>query len=524
MQKKLKRILNTCFALFILFSLLATPIKVIAQEIEEGIEQGNTLDQDFEVLSEEEEIAFQAQIKGADSVKVGKNIILSPDLKTLAETATVEEYLWDFGDGQFSSKDEVVHIYRQPGRYNVKLRVTWTPAEGEIREVSEVIKEIFVFERSLFLMTDLRQTQDRIEALETRAADQNVYLDHIRADVNLRLKGRFLQLIESSIDSIQNSDTIIIWSDQVELLSILNSFSQRIEFQQKNLVVITDGNIGLVKNILSGVFSILEPQRIVITRREAIDEFFTTTEEQDVVSVIRDRGYDLDVINMQSNEEFNLFALPTYGISYLQEHSVEDSVILAVLFLPVIVTVVTFMRLVIGFASLGSRMPIVFSYTFLVLGVKVGVVSIVLLALISYLFRRILFRSHLLYTAKVGVLTSILGVALLFLIGGVTYLEWGVFDFTNVLMLILLATMVDRVASIEGDKGWWSTFRVFIETLLIAGGSFAVVSWDSLQVLILSHPEILVLFVAANVFMGRFTGLRLMEYFRFREVLRYSEE
>jgi len=169
-------------------------------------------------------------------------------------------------------------------------------------------------------------------------------------------------------------------------------------------------------------------------------------------------------------------------------------------------------------------MPIIFSYTFLVLGVKVGVLSIVLLALISYIFRRLLFRSHLLYTAKVGVLTSILGVALLFLIGGVTYLDWGVFDFTNVLMLILLATMIDRVASVEGEKGWWSVLRVFIETLGIAVASFGVVSWDSLQVLILSHPEILILFVVANIFMGRFTGLRLMEYFRFREVLRYSEE
>jgi PKD repeat protein len=515
MQKYIRRILKSCFALLVLANLLGgtigVPIYVIAQEIDEAVELV-------------EESIFQPEIKGGDSVKVGKNIIFSPDVSSLQEGARVLEYLWDFGDAQFSSKEEVVHIYRQPGRYNVKLSVTWVPQEGVGTETVEYMKEVFVFERSLFLMTDLQQTEERISALETRAADQNVYLDHIRAAVNLRLKGQFLQLIEENIDSIQNSDTIIIWSDQVELLSILNTFSQRIEFQQKDLVVITDGNIGLVKNILSGVYSILEPRRIVVTRREAIDEFFTTTEERDVISVIRERGYDLDVIDAQTNQEFDLFALPTYGISYLQEQGVEDSVILAVLFLPVVVTVVTFMRLVVGLSSLGSRMPIIFSYAFLVLGMKVGVVSILLLSLISYLFRRALFKSHLLYTAKVGVLTSILGVVLLFLIGGVMYFEMGTIDFTNVLMLIVLAAMIDRVASIEGEKGLWSTLRVFVETLFISAGAFAVVSWDSLQVLILSHPEILVLFVVANVFMGRFTGLRLMEYFRFREVLRYSEE
>lgn len=474
--------------------------------------------------SEIETSVFQPQIQGSDSVKVGRNIILSPDISMLPEEARITEYLWDFGDGQLSSKEEVVHIYRQPGRYNVKLSVTWAASDEAPLEVVEFIKEVFVFERSIFLMTDLLQTEERITALETRAADQNVYLDHIRSAVNLRLKGQFLQLIEANLESIQNSDTVIIWSDQVELLSILNAFSQRIDFQQKDLVVITDGNIGLVKNILSGVYSILSPRRIVITRREAIDEFFTPLEERDVVSVIRERGYDLDVIDVATTSEFDLFALPTYGISYLQERGVEDSVILAVLFLPVIVTVVTFMRLVIGFASLGSRMPIIFSYTFLVLGVKVGVISIIFLAAITYLFRRALFKSHLLYTAKVGVLTSILGVALLFLIGAVKYFDMGTIDFTNVLMLILLASMIDRVSGVEGERGWWSTFRVFGETLLIAGGAYAVVSWDSLQVLILSHPEILILFVVANIFMGRFTGLRLMEYFRFREVLRYSEE
>lgn len=507
----MKKALHICALILIGIQLLGTPYLAIAQELD---------------LLEEtiEENVFQPEIKGGDSVEIGKNIILQPDISSLPEGAEIREYLWDFGDAQFSSKEEVVHIYRQPGRYNAKLTVTWFGGEEEALQTAEYTKEIFVFERSLFLMTDLRQTEERIAALETRAEDQNVYLDHIRADVNLRLKGLFLRLIDANIDSIQNSDTIIIWSDQVELLSILNPFTDRIDFQQKDLVVITDGNIGLVKNILSGVYSILQPQRIVITRREAIDEFFTITDDQDVLDVIMERGYDLEVIDAASNQEFDLFALPTYGISYLQEQGVEDSVILAVLFLPVIVTMVTFMRLVIGFASLGSRMPIIFSYTFLVLGVKVGTVSIVLLALISYIFRKALSKSHLLYTAKVGVLTSILGVVLLFLIGGVMYFEWGVIDYTNVLMLILLAAMIDRVAGVEGERGWWSVFRVFIETLLIAGSAYAVVSWDGLQVLVLSHPEVLVLFVAANVFMGRFTGLRLMEYFRFREVLRHSEE
>lgn len=472
----------------------------------------------------EEDVGFYPSIRAENSVEVGKNIIFQADITSLPEGGKVREFLWEFGDGQFSSQEEVVHIFRQPGRYNVKLNVRWQLTTNVAIETVDFVKEIFVFERSLFLITDLKQNRERVNAIKRRAEDQNVYLDDIQTEENLWLKTRFLNLLEQSLDSIQNSDTIIIWSDQVELLTVLNSFVGRLDFQQKELVVITDGNIGLLKNILFGVYSILQPRRIIITRREAIDEFFTTTEEEDVVQVIQERGYDFDLIDELTQSEFNFFALPSYGMRYLQEKGVEDSVILLVLFLPVIVTVVTFLRLVIGLSSLGSRMPLIFAFTFLVLGPQIGISVIILLALISYLFRRALFRSHLLYTAKVGVLTSFLGVVLLFVMGWVVYFQWGSFDFANVLMLILLTAMIDRVASVEGEKGIWSTVRVFIETMIIAGSAYGIVAWDSLQILLLSHPEVLVLFIVANIFMGRFAGLRLLEYFRFREVLRYTEE
>jgi len=298
----------------------------------------------------ESEVGFQPEIRADDSVEVGKNIIFRSDSGSLPPEGRISSYLWDFGDGQFSSKEEVVHIFRSPGRYNVTLVVDWVPP-GAGQLTAEFVKEVFVFERSIFLVTDLQQTVERLDALKRRAEDQNVYLKDIRAAVNIRLRGQFLQLIEEQLVSIAGSDTIIIWSDQVELLSVFNSFAQRIDFRQKDVVLITDGNIGLVKNILMGVYSILQPRRVVITRREAIDEFFTVPPDRDVVSLIRERGYDLEVIDQQSQQEFNLFALPSYGISYLQEQGVADSVILAVLFLAVVVTMVTFMRLVVGFSS-----------------------------------------------------------------------------------------------------------------------------------------------------------------------------
>lgn len=464
------------------------------------------------------------RIVAQNSVEAGKNIILRADAE-LVKGARVVSYLWEFGDGQFSSKEEEVHIFQNPGRYNVKLKVTWLAPGAQRSEVAEAIQEIFVFERLFVLITDAQQTIERLQALRSRAEDQNIYLHTIQIPDNIRFTSQPFPALEDSLLEIDQSDTVIIWSDRSDLLTLLNTFSDRLQLQQKQLVVIAEGNVQFLKNILLSVYELLAPDRIIITRREALDEFFVTPSDQEVFPLLQSRGYDAELINQEDVDEFNLLALPSYGIGYLQKKGVEDSVLLLVLFLPLIVTLVTFLRLVIGFSPVGARLPIIFTYTLLVLGWKLGIWVVLLLAIVSYLFRIFLFKSHLLYAAKVGVLTSTLGVLLLFIMGAAVYLDIAIFDFSSALMIVVVAIMIDRIAGgVEGEKGFYSLMRIFFETLIIASICYGFVSWTWFQILLLAHPEILLVFIFANVVMGRFTGLRLFEYFRFREVLRHGEE
>jgi hypothetical protein len=476
------------------------------------------------IQAQEVETIFQPTIQSVNSVELGKNIIFRADVSSLPEEGQIRSFLWEFGNGQFNSQEEVAHIFNSSGRYNVRLKVTWLPPGATNTEVAEITKEIFVFERALFLLTETTQrNNDRIQSLQQRAEDQGVYLHSVQLEPNGRFRADDLKKIEQSLPEIQSSQAIIVWSDSVELFSFLNSFSNRVQLQDKDFVVISEGNIGLLKNILLGTFQVLSPKRIILTRREALDEFFTT-KDGDVLEVIRNRGYDFDVLDQAAVDDFNFFSLPSYGMSYLQERGVEDSVLLMILFLPVVVTLVTFLRLVIGLSTLGGRLPIIFTYTFLVLGWWLGFVSILILAFISTVFRIFFFKSHLLYTAKVGILTSTLGLVLLFLLAGILHFNGGHFDFPSALILVLLASMIDRVGGVEGESGYWPLVRVFVETLLISSLGFLLISWEWMQILLLSHPELILLFIIANIVMGRFTGLRLMEYFRFREVLKFTEE
>ncbi|MDF2379204.1 MAG: 7TM domain-containing protein [Candidatus Gracilibacteria bacterium] len=515
-MKVFRRISVLCFV-FLLS--LGMPISAMAQELEK-IEINNG----EQIENLEKETPYQPTIRSGDSVQVGRNIIFAADNVEAPDGYEVREFLWEFGDGEFSSREEVVHIYREPGRYNVKLQASFYPSNSRVIETVEFTKEIFVYERTVFLLTDLEQSLDRIEALQATAEDQNVYLNLIRSSVNMRLKNRVLKLIERKLDEIQESDSIIIWSDSVELLTLLNTFSAQLDLSQKDFVVITDGNIGFLKTVAQGVNAVLGPKRIILTRREAVDEFFTKDSDRDVTELIMSRGYDISLLSAEDLNKVDLWALPSLGIRFLQEKGVEDGVLLLVLFLPVIVTLVTFLKVVIGFSSAGARVPIIFAYSLIVLGWKLGLITIVILAIICYLFRLYVFRRHLLYVAKVGILTSFNGLVLLFIIGMSLYFDFQAVGFSSALMMIILASIVDRLVGVEGEKGLWSIMRIFFETLFISLMCFWVVSLTDFQLLLMAHSEVLILFIVANIFMGRFTGLRLMEYFRFREILRYTEE
>lgn len=40
------------------------------------------------------------------------------------------KYSWDFGDGSYSSDATPRHLYKSPGKYNVKLRIEFLPIPG----------------------------------------------------------------------------------------------------------------------------------------------------------------------------------------------------------------------------------------------------------------------------------------------------------------------------------------------------------------------------------------------------------
>ena len=87
-----------------------------------------------------------------------------------------------------------------------------------------------------------------------------------------------------------------------------------------------------------------------------------------------------------------------------------------------------------------------------------------------------------------------------------------------------MSTLAESFLTVKSEEGWKAASFGIGETVLAALVCVFIVQWSFLQSLILAYPELILLTVGVNVFLGRWTGLRLVEYFRFREVFKHIQE
>ena len=95
----------------------------------------------------------------------------------------------------------------------------------------------------------------------------------------------------------------------------------------------------------------------------------------------------------------------------------------------------------------------------------------------------------------------------------------------SIFPILILITLTENFVNIQLDKNLRQAAVITAETLVLAVIGFLIMQWSYLQKIVLINPELtFVAIIAFIILIGRWTGLRLVEYLRFREVLKYGKE
>ena len=211
---------------------------------------------------------------------------------------------------------------------------------------------------------------------------------------------------------------------------------------------------------------------------------------------------------------------------YMILRGISEDALVLILMLPIIATVIAFARQVVGIKGFGIYTPLIIAFAFWAIGIIYGLVVFLVIILIGSLMRFLVKKIRLLYLPRMAIVIIGVTIAILLLIFIATYFgQVHLMDsMLSVFAVLVMITLVEKFVAAQIERGTRDAVFLTAETLILSLASFLLISWSWLQGFVLAYALwIIIGSLIINIFIGRWTGLRLSEYYRFREVIRHVE-
>ena len=465
-------------------------------------------------------------------VQVEKNIIFDASSSFLVDgDDSAVTYMWNFGDGSMPSYDvEAVHTYDEPGNYLVTLTI------NQGRQKESVQRDVYAYNKLILMLTDVGEMREAISNFRAEAEVDGTYiylLESYDSTTAFMSEETLSKKLSDQVSILNNADSIVTWTSRGSGVNALTRLIQQsLEEEQikirdsikgKSIVVVTDDNLNTLARIMHANFNIIKPEQIIIVRQTELNNLVTSESIDEFVEKLEARFSDYSTINAESGR-VGIWNSISYLVSFMMTKGVPSNTIVLLLMLPVIATIIAFLKQVVGITTFGLYTPSIITLSFLALGLKFGLIILVIIIFTGAVLRKALDRFRLLHIPRIAIVLTISTFIILLMLAFGTYMGISQIATIAVFPMLIMTTLAEKFVSAMGGKGFFSAMLLMLETTVVSLICYWVVEWQYLQNLILGHPEIILLLILVNYALGRWTGLRLMEYVRFREVMKHAEE
>ncbi|MBK8974237.1 MAG: inactive transglutaminase family protein [Hahellaceae bacterium] len=226
-----------------------------------------------------------------------------------------------------------------------------------------------------------------------------------------------------------------------------------------------------------------------------------------------------DLINVASTgvdkmdsvfSSFSLMALP-----------VEDqNVYRLLLMVPLGAVLMVVLRTFVGIKTFGTFMPVLIAIAFRETQLFWGIVMFTMIVSVGLLIRFYLERLMLLLVPRLASILIIVVILMLItssftnMLGAERLLSIALFP------MVILAMTIERMSITWEENGAREAMKQGIGSLLVACVGYLVMTNEELMYLMFVFPELLLVMLSFCLMMGRYTGYRLVELTRFKDMLR----
>ena len=217
---------------------------------------------------------------------------------------------------------------------------------------------------------------------------------------------------------------------------------------------------------------------------------------------------------------------PSNPVKYAIRSSVASGVpantIVLLLLLPVVAAVIAAARHLIGLRGFGIFLPAALSVVFVAIGPVLGIALFVVIILMTILIRTVIKKAkiRLQYLPRMAMILLFVVVGVLLVLFAAPILKQPDLANVSIFPVLILVLLAEDFTRVQMGKSAEIAINLTTETLILALISYVFLTSEILRAFALLYPEILLFGVLVFDFLvGKYIGLRLIEYFRFRRLV-----
>ncbi len=243
-------------------------------------------------------------------------------------------------------------------------------------------------------------------------------------------------------------------------------------------------------------------------------------------TVSRARGVSLQFAAMRSIEpalqaaalRADVEASPLASLSLLDLPLHSQNLYRVLLLVPLGALVIVFLRNIVGIQTFGTFMPVLIALSFRETQLVGGLLLFTVVVTLGLLVRFYLERLKLLLVPRLAavVVTVILLMAAVSVVSHRLGLEVGLS--VALFPMVILAMTIERMSIVWEEVGPGEAIKQGVGSLLVAALCFLLMFHPQVEHVVFVFPELLLVILGVTLLLGRYTGYRLTELVRFRDL------
>ncbi|OGW72433.1 MAG: hypothetical protein A2Y02_01275 [Omnitrophica bacterium GWA2_52_12] len=208
------------------------------------------------------------------------------------------------------------------------------------------------------------------------------------------------------------------------------------------------------------------------------------------------------------DQPWSLYILPVHF------HGITKMLLL----IPLGTLIVALTRIVLGIPTFGTFGPILLAIAFEEVLLVPGLLFVALVLSINCLVRRLLDHLKILIIPKLSILvTTVVLILISVMMLSVHFGQLRIL-YVSAFPIIIMTWMTERFSVLQIEDGTMAAVKSSLGTVVVAILAYLVMDIPKLRSYFFAFPELLLVNIAVLLLLGRYTGIRLTELWRFRDL------